>query len=234
MARSPPRSYATAPRREPCRLRGALLLMALLLPALAEARRAGLFRPCTPTITQDCLPGRFVECNATRGVDSVLPQVLVTPQSTSGCNGLGRVQPQEEVVVQFTKGWAQDGGPCLEILVRPGECWGQDGDGDAYDCMGQCGPSCQKASPGVCSNWSLNCLRHDVCSYYYNSEGGALDESCGHAFGVAVKDYLLPCLIDTRCEMKNFNTFAEVCAADTGASLWARYESEGPAAVRMV
>ena len=72
--------------------------------------------------------------------------------------------------MQFTQGAPGQGGKCLEIFVAVGECWGKDSDNDGYDCMGLCGPGCQAQLPGMCSNWSRNCLRHDVCSYYYNSK----------------------------------------------------------------
>merc|ERR1719210_3141998 len=93
--------------------------------------------------------------------------------------------------------------------------------------MGQCGPSCQMDLPGTCSNWSLNCLRHDVCSYYYDSSGGLFDPSCGHAWMKASHDFSVPCLTDQRCQLEGFNTQAQVCSADSQPARFARYADEG-------
>ena len=47
----------------------------------------------------------------------------------------GQVRAGQALVVQFTSGPPEQGGECIEILVELGECWGQDSDGDSYDCL---------------------------------------------------------------------------------------------------
>lgn len=209
-------------------LRAAVLLAAV--SRLAGAAEAP-FRPCTPTITEDCVPGRFVPCNATQGPGAAAAgssYLTSLPADYLGCGeGPGLLALQSQVLVQFTYGAPSLGGQCLEILVRVGECWGTDSDGDDYGCMGRCGPGCQVESPGLCSNWSLNCLRHDVCSYYYNSAGGALDPACGYAFLRGTRDYVIPCLSDERCALQDFSTYNQVCASSSSASRFARYHDQG-------
>lgn len=185
-----------------------LLLQLLLIGSTAVGVRR---RPCTPTITEDCDAGRFVPCGHTAGGLS-LAASLVRPDKAASCrDGPGQVHPREMILIQFTNGPPEDGSQCMEILVHVGECWGQDSDGGNYDCLGLCGVGCQPEWPGLCSNWSRNCLRHDVCSYYYNSRGGALDSSCGYLFNWASPDYVVPCLTDHRCELSNFSTAQQVC-----------------------
>ena len=166
-------------------------------------------RPCTPEITEDCRPGRFVPC----GSSSRTNLSFVHARDASKCSTLaGRLMPGELVVVQFSSG---PPGPlrsvrCMEIALKVGECWGIDNDGDSYDCLGRCGVGCAQRGE-VCSNWSRNCLKHDVCSYYFNSKGGAADLHCGWAFNLAAPDYLEPCMIDSACTLPSFNTKTEVC-----------------------
>ena len=76
-------------------------------------------------------------------------------------------------VVQF------DGadGECLAIRMEGGECWGQHPvNGGSYDCMGRCGAGC---GSWPCSNWGPDCLKHDVCSWYFTAWGLFLDQRCG-------------------------------------------------------
>lgn len=144
---------------------------------------------------------------------------LVDPQQIIVCFTpemlpAGRLRPQQLVVVQFFSGppgLRGKYGKCMEILLQVGECWGMDSEGDSYDCLGLCGAGCQLERFDLCSNWSQNCLKHDVCSYYYNSRGGAADPHCGWAFNIAAPDYLQPCLTDSTCTLPRFNTEAEVC-----------------------
>lgn len=116
--------------------------------------------------------------------------------------------PGQAVLVQFTQG--HPGGACTEILMRVGEMWGHDSDGDLYDCQGRCGPGCQVREKNACSNWSRLCLQHDVCSYYYNSRGAFLDRNCGHLFTAAGRDFTVNCFADHRCRLPGFNLEAEV------------------------
>mmetsp|Transcript_106065 Transcript_106065/g.310131 ORF Transcript_106065/g.310131 Transcript_106065/m.310131 type:complete len:231 (+) Transcript_106065:60-752(+) len=206
-----------------CSRRGAGLSVQIrLAPLLALGTCMGTTaarRPCTATITEDCDAGRFVRCGATLGSSGHSSAALVHPREVISCtSSSGQVRPREAVLVQFTKGPPQEGGECVEILMGVGECWGHDLDGDIYDCQGRCGAGCQPHYPGICSNWSQNCLRHDVCSYYYNSRGGALDPHCGYAFNMAAPDYAVPCLTDQRCQLSNFSTTRQVCQSRAGAS----------------
>lgn len=45
----------------------------------------------------------------------------------------------------------------------------------------------------VCSNWAADCLRHDVCSYYYGATGGGKDGNCGDEYDDAVDDTINLC-----------------------------------------
>lgn len=177
---------------------------------------AANFRPCTPQITHNCTPGRFVACGSSARATNLS---TLHARDASKCQApAGRLLPTQWILVQFFSG---PPGPlrglksdrCLEIALQVGECWGIDSDGDSYDCLGLCGVGCQVASDAVttCSNWSRNCLKHDVCSYYYNSKGGAADPHCGWAFNLAAADYLQPCMTDSTCTLPNFNTRMEVC-----------------------
>eukprot|EP00455_Lapot_gusevi_P048001 TRINITY_DN6584_c0_g2_i1.p1 TRINITY_DN6584_c0_g2~~TRINITY_DN6584_c0_g2_i1.p1 ORF type:complete len:190 (+),score=26.80 TRINITY_DN6584_c0_g2_i1:111-680(+) len=102
-------------------------------------------------------------------------------------------------VVQFTGG----NGRCLEILMQAGECWGpHPSNHGQYNCQGRCGPSC--GTPlSVCSNWSRDCLKHDVCSWFYGASGGYEDPNCGDEFKQAENDWFVDCLIDGRCKVAN-------------------------------
>ena len=168
-------------------------------------------RPCTASIQGNCTEGRFLPCGSSKLKH---PRGGVVPaRDVTTCRvRAGQVRAGQALVVQFTSGPPEQGGECIEILVELGECWGQDSDGDSYDCLGRCGIGCQEG-PGLCSNWSRNCLKHDICSYYHNSRGGAVDPHCGWAFQKAEQDFLEPCLTDSVCTVPRFNTKAEVCRA---------------------
>mmetsp|Transcript_77608 Transcript_77608/g.203763 ORF Transcript_77608/g.203763 Transcript_77608/m.203763 type:complete len:201 (+) Transcript_77608:114-716(+) len=189
-------------------LRVVAVLLALRPPRGLAARRQ---RPCTELIAEDCEPGRFQPCGTLKREG----MVRLAPDDFSGCERSAehRVTPDQEILVQFTQGYPSRGGACLEVLLRVGECWGKDFDGDGYDCMGLCGPGCQVPMPGLCSNWSRNCLKHDVCSYYYNSAGGGANPACGYAFYEAEKDFIVSCWLDHTCQLQHFNTVDQVCAA---------------------
>ncbi|CAE7475087.1 Catsper1 [Symbiodinium natans] len=170
-------------------------------------------RPCTPHIRSNCTEGRFVTCGRLEVEPRRAATAATLPaRDVTRCRArAGQLEPGQALVVQFTRGPPEQGGECTEIRVEAGECWGLDSDGDSYDCLGRCGIGCQDPSPGLCSNWSRNCLKHDICSYYYNSRGGAVDPSCGWAFQKAERDFLEPCLTDMACTLPGYNTKAEVC-----------------------
>lgn len=89
-------------------------------------------------------------------------------------------------------------GNCFEILMFGGECWGMHPtNGGNYDCQGRCGGGCGYGA--VCSNWARSCLKHDVCSWYFGSSGGAFDQHCGDEFRQAQNDYLQDCITGNAC-----------------------------------
>ncbi|CAJ1416634.1 unnamed protein product [Effrenium voratum] len=183
-------------------------LLALLLAC------AGALRPCADTIRGNCT-ARFAPCGA-----AAFGGARLGAREASRCHKAerGRLQRDEQVLVQFTDGSPELGGNCTEILLWVGECWGLDPDGDSYDCLGRCGVGCQEEGPGLCSNWAKSCLKHDVCSYFYNAKGGAADVHCGWAFNLAAPDFVRPCLTDATCALRGFNTKAEVCGASPPAA----------------
>ena len=78
-------------------------------------------------------------------------------------------------------------GNCFGIVMQAGECWGQHPtNGGDYDCQGRCGAGCDNGN----SNWARDCLKHDVCSWYYSASGGSSDSNCGDSFGHATNDFL--------------------------------------------
>ena len=107
-------------------------------------------------------------------------------------------------------------GKCYGIVMQGGECWGRpypSYDGN-WDCMGRCGPACGGV---ICSNWSRDCLKHDVCGWYHKSRGvlqtppgllipnpynGATDPDCGDEFVFADNDYQSCCVWPCRRRCK--------------------------------
>ena len=182
--------------------------------AFCQAHSSQL-RPCTNQIRENCSEGRFVPCGSTKNRHHDFS--MLHARDATKCHApAGRVQPGQMILVEFFSGPPDvQNGKCMEILLVVGECWGLDSDGDSYDCLGLCGVGCQESD--VCSNWSRNCLKHDVCSYYYNSRGGAADPHCGWAFNIAASDFLQPCAVDSACTLPNFNRKAEVCTKAAGS-----------------
>lgn len=92
-------------------------------------------------------------------------------------------------------------GLCRQITMQMGEQWGINAiSGDPYGCMGRCGADC----PGsLCSNYARDCLKHDVCSFFFGSSGGALDANCGDEFKASMGDYLSDCVIGHLCEVND-------------------------------
>eukprot|EP00493_Phyllostaurus_siculus_P011548 UN11710 len=71
--------------------------------------------------------------------------------------------------------------------MQGGECWGKqpNTNGD-YDCLGKCGPGCTDGQ----ANWARDCLKHDVCSWYFGASGGIADGDCGDSWWQATNDYV--------------------------------------------
>jgi len=91
---------------------------------------------------------------------------------------------------------------CLEITMKVGECWGKNPiNGGDYGCQGQCGAGCINGCGlfKLGGAWSRNCLRHDVCSWYFGAEGGASHTQCGKSYNQASGD-----LINCKCELTGF------------------------------
>ena len=85
-------------------------------------------------------------------------------------------------------------GKCFGIIMQAGESWGnQPNTGGNYDCMGTCGVGCSYGD----ANWARNCLRHDVCSYYFGASGMFLDNNCGADWNDGVNDYTR---VDSACK----------------------------------
>ena len=75
---------------------------------------------------------------------------------------------------------------CWGILMEGGECWGGD-----WNCLGRCGPNC---GSWACSNWGRDCLKHDVCSYFFSASGMIFDDHCGDEWAEAQNDWSHCCV----------------------------------------
>jgi hypothetical protein len=60
----------------------------------------------------------------------------------------------------------------------------------SYDpgCMGRCGGGC--GSDDGQGNYALDCLIHDVCTFYDDKFGGIFDRDCGDEYRAAVDDFV--------------------------------------------
>jgi len=80
----------------------------------------------------------------------------------------------------------QQGRHAEDVVV--GACWGRHprtrGD---YDCMGRCGAGCGRW--WAVSNWTQDCLEHDLCSFRHGSTDGAGDPDCGDEYDEAQDDW---------------------------------------------
>jgi hypothetical protein len=54
------------------------------------------------------------------------------------------------------------------------------------DCAGRCGAGC--GSDNGQGNYAMDCLTHDVCTFYDKKYGGIFDRDCGDEFRAAVDD----------------------------------------------
>lgn len=165
------------------------IIVALSVPALARLNLTPELPPCREGQTHGCTP-RVVPCGT---VSEGAYDLKIDPTTNTRCGTpQGRIDPyrHQNVLVQFN----DSKGVCREILMRPGECWGTD-----YNCMGRCGAGCGTWS---CSNWAADCLRHDVCSYYFTASGGSNDPNCGFDFDLAIDDFIRICAVPwrTACE----------------------------------
>ncbi|KAI0016431.1 major facilitator superfamily domain-containing protein [Xylariomycetidae sp. FL0641] len=93
-----------------------------------------------------------------------------------------------EVGATATATWTNGDGQTCTFTGLVGSNFGKNDAGGEYSCNGRCGAGCDGAALG--NVYTQDCFSHDVCSYFYNSSGGASDPNCGDAFGSAVDDTL--------------------------------------------
>jgi len=130
---------------------------------------------------------RTVKCNVanTNGYQTVL---LDTNTACDAANQA--ITHKQNLNVQFFK---NPDGTCLEITTQVGECWGVNPINNGnYGCQGQCGAGCISGC-GIFSlggSWSRNCLKHDICSWYFGAGGGGSDKNCGTSYNQASGDLL--------------------------------------------
>jgi len=149
--------------------------------------------PClygTTNTPSGCDPNRIKLCNE---LSASSEEILISHDENTDCSTSPKLSDTVEgngentYVVQF------DGadGECLAIRMEGGECWGaHPNNGGNYNCQGRCGPGC---GSWTCSNWGRDCLKHDVCSWYFSSSGGASDSNCGDEWGDAYNDWANNC-----------------------------------------
>jgi len=130
---------------------------------------------------------RKVECNNI--TIAQYPTVMVNDGSAC-TKGDNRVSIGQAINIQFYQDPVDK--MCLEITLQIGECWGENPiNHNLYDCQGQCGPSCVgKCQWPFGGSWSRNCLRHDVCSWYFGSSDGMVNDKCGKSMQQAAPDFL--------------------------------------------
>jgi len=129
---------------------------------------------------------RTVTCGAinTNG----FPTLTISDETACG-NNIPKLQ--QTINVQFYQNPGTSN--CLEITAQFGECWGVNPiNGGDYGCQGQCGAGCINGC-GLFSlggAWARNCLRHDICSWYFGASGGGSSPQCGKSYDQAAKDLL--------------------------------------------
>lgn len=69
--------------------------------------------------------------------------------------------------------------------IEVGDDFGFQEDGDEYDCMGQCGTSCENTQGG----WCMDCMNHDWCSWDQDAGYSFADPACGGEWWAASDDY---------------------------------------------
>ena len=73
--------------------------------------------------------------------------------------------------------------------------------GNDYGCLGRCGPGCSGLPPWRdTSTWSIDCLKHDVCSYYFSDTSGSSVAMCKDALLSAADDFMFPVCMKTADE----------------------------------
>eukprot|EP00484_Ammonia_sp_Unknown_P019086 CAMPEP_0197033018 /NCGR_PEP_ID=MMETSP1384-20130603/11540_1 /TAXON_ID=29189 /ORGANISM="Ammonia sp." /LENGTH=175 /DNA_ID=CAMNT_0042462759 /DNA_START=21 /DNA_END=545 /DNA_ORIENTATION=+ len=83
-------------------------------------------------------------------------------------------------------------GNCYAVRMYGGEDWGSNArNNGGYNCMGRCGPNC---GSWACSNWGRDCMKHDVCSYFFSATGNTNDDNCGDEWDDAQNDWGTCCV----------------------------------------
>lgn len=176
---------------------------------------ATALRPCRLGQTQGCDPSRFKPCGTIRPGEYTYK---IDADQNTECQPTYIPDPHEEGalwLVQF-RGRERDGtgrpiqgtSMCMEILMKAGECWGNDS-----QCIGRCGPGCQPWY-SFCSNWAADCLRHDVCGYYFSAGSFGDDPDCGEEFWKASDDWGLGgplCIFNNKCTIRGGSRARDVC-----------------------
>jgi len=122
---------------------------------------------------------RIVACGSAskEGIKGTIGQ-----DTPSACRS-NRIYVLERYLLQFRGADKK----CLEINMQVGECFGINSiNNGEYNCNGKCGGSCGAVDNG---SWSANCLRHDVCSWWFGSTGGSKDAECGYAYDLSFSDW---------------------------------------------
>jgi len=110
---------------------------------------------------------------------------------------------QNKIAKWYQVQWTNSANRCEQMVMQMGESWGKNPiNGGDYGCQGRCGGGC----PGWtswCSNYGQDCLKHDVCSWYHGSSGGASDSNCGGEFNQASNDWATDCMFNNYCEVND-------------------------------
>jgi len=154
----------------------ALALFAMLISSSQAYNVPCLHQEKHPPGCED----RIVRCGTTPSQGVV---AVVGPAADTWCVN-HRIYLNEVYIMQFY----DRNTTCWEIKMAIGECWGtQPYNGGVYSCMGKCGPGCGSIN---CGAWARDCLRHDVCSWFFSSTDGSSDPNCGQAYDWGSDDYL--------------------------------------------
>ena len=88
------------------------------------------------------------------------------------------------------------------MKVYGGTAW-HDRNGNDYRCLGRCGGGCSSSSTWRdMSSWSIDCLSHDVCSYFFADSTGSSVDICKDALITAADDFLTPGCWESYSEKK--------------------------------
>ncbi|KAK1968812.1 hypothetical protein LY78DRAFT_402951 [Colletotrichum sublineola] len=96
--------------------------------------------------------------------------------------------------------WKNSAGKTCTFRGVVGSNFGADAEGKGdYSCMGRCGAGCSGRAL-VGNVYTQDCFTHDVCSYFNNARGGAIDANCGREYRASIDDTALGAW---RCRQNN-------------------------------